>query len=89
MSGTGDMPPLAIVTTYHSLAAATKIIIERDEEIAELIRERDEAEARGFERGVREAAKQMDLDARKTGGNWSTARAAILALLEPTEPKQP
>jgi hypothetical protein len=45
MSGTGDGPSTAIYTTYHSLAAATKIIAERDEEIADLIRERDEARA--------------------------------------------
>jgi hypothetical protein len=118
MNGTGDGPSTAIYTTYHSLAAATKIIAERDEEIAELIRERDEAralvetltdeneqltteiegliekhneaEARGFERGVREASDFcLNQGFRRRGEDgdadyvWHLAGQSILALLEP------
>jgi hypothetical protein len=49
-----------------------------------------EAEARGFERGVREAAKVLREGPRNSGLPWPNPDKAILALLEkPTETKQP
>jgi hypothetical protein len=42
-----------------------------------------EAEARGYERGVREAVEAGNKESRKELYGWFYIRAAILALLEP------
>jgi hypothetical protein len=72
-----------------SLSASTMPDFELRQLVEQLTKERDEAETRGFERGVRKAAKAVE----KTHGLYSTktAEAAlnfalldILALLEPT-----
>jgi hypothetical protein len=49
-------------------------------EIAEGLR--TEAEARGYERGVKEAAKLLQEGPRKSGLSWPNPDKAILALLE-------
>jgi regulator of replication initiation timing len=72
----------------QAMEAGNVVVTELENFRAQLEDAETEAEARGFERGVQEAAKWLHERRHWKGSYYEGARDAILALLEPTPQEQ-